>query len=197
MKKPIHVWFLRLIACTLAQCPLPEQLARGDAALKPRNDVVVTVTYQGRPLPDGRFKAILLEPVGPGEVRTAGAHPAEADDRKWRRANYEWGGEGKNGQVRFDGFSPPERKDPGGALPPKHVRLRIDLPSKGLFLTDVAETKPYLTLLKADLQPGGTGSLRATWESPSLQQWLSFTLRPRRLLFRSSLQTHRTGTSHA
>jgi hypothetical protein len=45
-----------------------------------------------------------------------------------------------------------------------------------VFLTDVAETRPYLTLLKADLHPDGTGLLTATWESLWQRLGLSYGL---------------------
>jgi hypothetical protein len=44
--------------------------------------------------------------------------------------------------------------------------MAVYLPSEQKwFLTETAETRPYLTLLKSDLQPDGTGSLSASWES--------------------------------
>jgi hypothetical protein len=159
MKRPVQpVWLLQVIACVLAQ--LSVSPVRGDAGPKPKNDVVVSVTYQGRPLADANFKATLME-----IAETARRPLTDADGRQWARANYQWGGDGRNGQVRFDGFSPRQRMDPGGAWPPKQVRLVIDLPSKGSFVTDVAETRPYLTLLRADLHPDGTGSLTRDLES--------------------------------
>jgi hypothetical protein len=161
-------------------------LARADAAPKLRNEVVVFVTYQGRPLADVHFDAMLLALVNTSEIhhsRSRRTPPelaklslTETDGRHWTPASYEWGGAGKNGQVRFEGFSPPDRLAPGDAWPPKNVRLLIDLPSEGRFLTDAGETRPYLTLLKADLRPDGTGSLSATWESLWQRLDLSYAL---------------------
>jgi len=161
--------------------------ARADAGPKPVNDVVVHVTYLGKPLSDSHFEATLLELVGPTSVRGGGRTRStmdlakmplsEADGRQWKAALYEWGGQGKNGEVRFQGFHPPDRREPGGGWPPRHVRLVIYLPSEEkLFLTDVAETRPYLTFLKADLQPDGTGSLRTSWESLGQRMGLPYAL---------------------
>jgi hypothetical protein len=153
---------------------LSASLSRADAAPKPQNDVVVYVTYEGRRPADHHFRAALLELVALSDRRggrtrntmdLAKLPLTEADGRRWMPAHYEWGGDGANGQVRFQGFHPPDRSDPGGGWPPKYVRLAVYLPSQGTFLTDVTETRPYLTFLKADLRVDGTGSLLPSWES--------------------------------
>jgi hypothetical protein len=170
----------------LAHFILSPCLARADAVPKPENDVVVSVTYQGKPLADVQFKAVLLKLVAPSELRGPAGHGAEQLARRERQVNTtsEWAtlpltevngwhwtfanvGDGHNGQVRFHGFWLPGNRDPSWPdRPPQQVRLAVYLPSeRRWFLTEVAETRPYLTFLRSDLRPDGTGSLIAAWES--------------------------------
>jgi hypothetical protein len=67
-------------------------LARADAVPKPENDVVVSVTYQGKPLADVQFKAVLLQLVAPPELRGPTRHGAEQLARRERQvsATSEW-----------------------------------------------------------------------------------------------------------
>jgi hypothetical protein len=81
MKRSLQpAWPLHLMAWVLAQSVLPLSLARGEAAPKPKNDVVVSVTYQEEPLADAHFEATLLELVGPGGRRQREAAP---DRGRW------------------------------------------------------------------------------------------------------------------
>ncbi len=134
--------------------------SRADFGPKPDDGRYFTVTREGRPLP--RFTAALVCQSGklkdrpdnrgvavPGLARLL---PPDSTGLGWTYADYKWGGEGADSSVKFHGFY--------GNVPPGRIRLVVYLPDEDkLFLSNEADTHPFLNRYRADLSEDGTATL--------------------------------------
>ncbi len=150
--------------------------AVADAIVPKLSDsVVVTDTYEGKPLEEPGAVAALLSLASEEQDPINMAVPVPQLDtlklvdpsgKVWTYAGYLWGGKNENGKFRFKGFQPVGGK-------PDQVRVAVYLPSQDkAFLTDISATRPYLDRMTADLHADGTGTLRLDW--PSVLQHLPF-----------------------
>jgi hypothetical protein len=146
---------LALVAALLAAllAPLPVFADMG-----PKPSVVVTVTYQGRPVPDATFQAQMLECFAAGANSSERQKPLlglEKFDLRdpsgctWQAGRtLIWGGDCVQGSCEF------------GYMLPSRFRLAVLLPSQGrLFVSNAVERSGLRADFAADLAADGSATL--------------------------------------